>query len=637
MYKVLAILLMIMLMPLAQAESYLKITNFEINPTENGSTMSWDYEGNLVPLSWEIHAYYIEPCVEEITLENIGSDRTFNIVWDNDRSKMLEIRGYTEEGNKNRAAALIMPLLSDNILSDEFLASSNADSHASEKLAKPNVRLTVTENHLDASWDPVDWTCPPNSSYGMVYQYYLRNLSQDYLVTKGNTQSSSISFDLEPGNVYRFAVVASPMFDSIIGYMYGDHWFTSTFTAGDAAPAKPVPYVHSFVMSEAFTMQGTEMDFQLDIRNANEGDWLTVMFRADDWTETFDITYPDYRFTRTFSQAGLRNLQFKVISVNGETVDSEYCDIQQLLVMESEPEPTPTPLPVETAVPTAEPEDGILNINEAAAIDADGRMDIPDKTITLIPHYYLDAGTVAEDAEILEKIIRQFDVMENYQPEGGTTYCNFFSGNVARAMGAFLPGAGDTICLNCYGIVNVSNDYTGWKEIISERNLYCNCGNRQAVSVPFNTKNRDSWDEVGKKKAADGYYHADLTKWFIEKSADFGWEVINDYTAENYANITDSTPKLKPETIQQAISYANQGYLVVGVRSDWILTKNSAGKTTSGISGHAFIVHPNDDISTLYTTQAGGSGVNRENKPDGGKTRSSNNGWNVYFVFKGID
>lgn len=85
-----------------------------------------------------------------------------------------------------------------------------------------------------------------------------------------------------------------------------------------------------------------------------------------------------------------------------------------------------------------------LIINDDAAIDANGRMKISSKSETIKPHYYLDAGSVSGDASVLEKVIRQFDVTKNYMPDGNTTYCNFYAGNVARAMGAFLPGAGDT-------------------------------------------------------------------------------------------------------------------------------------------------------------------------------------------------
>lgn len=645
MHRILAVILMIvMLMPAAQAEVLLGIHAFTCTPTENGATLTWEKEGTGELYHWQVYAYYTEPCFEVILDENIGKATTYDVIWDNDRSKVVCLSGYLV-GETGSSSGLQYQILSDNILSDEFLAMPGATSPNCQAFPKPEVEASVTDTTLTLNWPAVEGT--------NKYRWFLRDMSFDQLLGKGIFEKNSHTFDhLNPGTEYRVALIAVHGWECDLGLIYGDHWYTNTLTT-DAIPQDADPYVSDFFMSHNSASIGEEVEFNLFLNNASEGDMLTVMFCADDWTETFDLIYPEATFKRAFSQAGLRNIQFKVTAVNGEAVEGKSYAMQALNILPAEGEATPiTPevlpvesaaptagpevLPVEPAAPTAEPTEGILNINESALIDANGRMDIPSKNKLIQPHYYLDAGTVAQDPEILEKIIFQFDVMQNYQPDENGTYCNIFASNVARAMGAFLPGGeGSTVCRNCYGIVGISNDYTGWKDIISERNLYCTCGNRHTIGIAFNTKKRYSWDEVGKELTVRNDYTADLTKWFIEKSADFGWEVINDYTADNYPNITDFTPELKSETIQQAISYANQGYLVVAVRSDWI--PKDRNHPDEGISGHAFIVHPNADTNTLYTTQAGGGGANRENKPDGNGTRSSNNGWNVYYVFKGID
>lgn len=280
---------------------------------------------------------------------------------------------------------------------------------------------------------------------------------------------------------------------------------------------------------------------------------------------------------------------------------------------------------------------GKLKINEDVVIGENGRMKIATPRVITTPHYYLDAGTISGNPEDLVRVIRQFDVMNNYKPvkvsdNKWDTFCNFFASNVARAMGAYMPGPGDLICQNCYGIVRISNDYTGWNEIVDQKDLRCSCGARLSVSVAFPVGNKTSWEQVGHSVATDGNRYGDLTRWFIEKSEDFGWEAINDYTVENYANITDNTPSLRADTIDKAKEYANKGYLVIGVRSDWIYSSKNNQQ-----SGHIFVVHPNSDTSKLYTVQAGGQSAMRENRPDGNGTRSSDNGWNAFFVFTGKD
>ncbi len=276
-----------------------------------------------------------------------------------------------------------------------------------------------------------------------------------------------------------------------------------------------------------------------------------------------------------------------------------------------------------------------LQENSNVAINSDGRMSVNGRVANIVtPHYYLNAGETPESADDLKKIIRQFDVEKNYTP-AGSTYCNYFATDVALAAGAFLPGKGIYVCRNCYDVTAIPKECVEWRKIIDENNLWCSCGDSLSKGVAMTADEKSGWNEVGKEN------YADLTRWLIEKGHMFGWKIINEKQMNEYpqkndwnAGVTDSA------TMQKVIDYVNDGYLVVGVRTDWDKSKNNS-------SGHAFIGYPHpSDTSRLYTAQAGGTftgengttlKVNREDKPDGGATRASNNGWNLYFVYKGFN
>ena len=282
---------------------------------------------------------------------------------------------------------------------------------------------------------------------------------------------------------------------------------------------------------------------------------------------------------------------------------------------------------------------GALQINNKVQVDNDDRLNSIDKGKAGIstPHYYYEAGVVGSSAEDLEKVIKQFNVEKFYQPDG-SYYCTTYAATVARAMGAFLPTSYDCIhrgmCIKCGKPINgIANDYNGMYEYLKSKGLTCNCAAAEKAEAWLFVTSKQSWNEVVTDKRGD------LARWLLEHGSEFGWkQVVTQTTVEEYRNIPTQGEKLSKDVTDAAIRYALEGKLVIGVYSDY----------QKG-SGHAFLVYPNGDTKELYTAQAGGKRVVRENKPNGhdsyvneetGKTeyptRGSNDKWIRYFVFDGI-
>jgi|GEM_PF-747281 len=237
------------------------------------------------------------------------------------------------------------------------------------------------------------------------------------------------------------------------------------------------------------------------------------------------------------------------------------------------------------------------------------------------PHYYIAAGGRPNNPNDLDLLIRQFDVMNNYKPDG-STYCNTFAANVARSCGAYLPTSADCqhggICRKCgKPIRGVDNDYSGMFSYLESNGLVCVCDSATRREYTYMYMGMEStWEETG-----TGSY-GNLLRWLIEHGSEFGWKQINTVTNKSYASKTKSN--LSSDTLTSVVDRANSGYLVIGVYSDFVKDK-----------GHVFVVHPHKDAgSTVYTTQAGGSGVSREDATQGDTyTRYANNGWISYYYY----
>ena len=272
---------------------------------------------------------------------------------------------------------------------------------------------------------------------------------------------------------------------------------------------------------------------------------------------------------------------------------------------------------------------GKLEINEDVYVDEEGRMNFKsakNKNEIKKPHYYVEAGSVPSDPELLAKILLQYDVRNNY---GNVGLCNVYLSNATRAMGAFIPMAGDKVCRNCGKVIKVGNDYNGMTEYLKSNGLFCKCSNSEeydSYHFPLD-ENTKSWADLGA-----GTY-GNVTKWLIEHGAEFGWEVLNVPTAEAYANSdVEYLGSKNKSAVKSAIKEVNEGNLVIGVWSDWVKG-----------SGHGFVAHPHpDDPTKLYTTQVGAwsaeyGEATREDSPMGwGNMRGEDNGWILYCVFRGV-
>ncbi len=176
-------------------------------------------------------------------------------------------------------------------------------------------------------------------------------------------------------------------------------------------------------------------------------------------------------------------------------------------------------------------------------------------------------------------IINQFDVCwgedeasvygwyEPKTPLHPSTYCNYFAADVCFAMGAFMPIA--NTCETCgrpvgsssvkshtaSGTVYTSGHYL-WKGITAA-GLKCTCTTTERV-IP------------------GGWGTSRTSKWFAQKSAQFGWEAVS---------------------AAQAVANANAGYLTIGINT-----------------GHTFVVYPRGG-STMYISQAGSNLMSNEKMP----------------------
>lgn len=101
----------------------------------------------------------------------------------------------------------------------------------------------------------------------------------------------------------------------------------NTCACGYQKQAEMKPYVRGFKMSAtSVKVDGDTVRFTLDIANIKDGETVKLQFRADEWTEDFNLTAPNNVFEHKFSRAGNRQIQFRV-------ADGEWCPAQTLKVI----------------------------------------------------------------------------------------------------------------------------------------------------------------------------------------------------------------------------------------------------------------------------------------------------------------
>lgn len=224
------------------------------------------------------------------------------------------------------------------------------------------------------------------------------------------------------------------------------------------------------------------------------------------------------------------------------------------------------------------------------------KIDGDNNIYRLLPRWYLMPGDTAT-AEEYAQLIDQFNVEYGlgvvkergwYEPGGRYrryTYCNYFSADVAQAMGAFLPGglgnclecgrprADEFVAFYCDGTGEASIRVDGMDNPIYAdlyaRGLICEqtdaaCKDAELVYIHLSSNETES-----------------LPIWLDTYGAEYGWSAVVPQEGET------------AEAAAQRL--ADEGRLTIGARAD-------------NLQNHVFVVHPNTEGRTdaeLYMSEAG--------------------------------